>query len=225
MNLPPHIQVKHSKRAKRVALRLDPIERVFHLVVPKGVSMRRAQAFAEGHESWMQQKLSTLPPKMRFEDGAVIPILGVRTEIRVHHEPTLKVTKVILEDGILHVRTNKDDPSARITRFLKALIKEELTILSHEKVARIGKKIASVSVRDTKSRWGSCSSDNNLSYSWRLVFAPPEAFDYVVAHEVAHLRHLNHSDKFWDLCEELSDNFDEGKYWMSKHGNELMRYG
>lgn len=225
MELPDHIQVKHSKRAKRVALRLDPIERVFHLVVPKGVSMRRAQAFAEGHESWMQKKLSALPPKMQFEDGAIIPILGVRTAIRVHHEPALKVTKVVLEDGILHVRTNKDDPSARITRFLKALIKDELTILSHEKVARIRKKIASVSVRDTKSRWGSCSSDDNLSYSWRLVFAPPEAFDYVVAHEVAHLKHLNHSDKFWDLCFELSDNFDEGKFWMDTHGSELMRYG
>ena len=176
--------------------------------------MRRAQAFAEGHESWMQEKLGALPPRVSFEHGSYIPVLGIRTEIRIHHETGLKVTKITLEDGVLHVRTNKDDPSVRIIRFLKALIKDELSILSHEKVARIGKKIASVSVRDTKSRWGSCSSDNNLSYSWRLVFAPPEAFDYVVAHEVAHLKHLNHSRRFWDLCEELSDNFDEGKYWM-----------
>jgi len=225
MNLPSHIHIKHSKRAKRVALRLDPIERIFHLVVPKGMSMRKAAAFAEGHERWMQEKLSSLPPKVGFEDGAVLPILGQRTLIKIHHEQDLKVTKIILEDGVLHVRTNKDDPSGRIVRFLKTLIKDELSILSHEKVARIGKAISSVSVRDTKSRWGSCSSDNNLSYSWRLVFAPPEAFDYVVAHEVAHLEHLNHSKAFWNLCEALSENYDEGKYWMKAHGSELMRYG
>lgn len=225
MSLPPHIKVKHSKRAKRVALRLDPIERVFTLVVPKGMSMRRAAAFAEGNERWMQEKLAALAPRVLFDDGVIIPILGVRTEIKIHHEPDLKVTKVVLEDGVLHVRTNKDDPSSRIVRFLKSFVKEELEILSKEKAAKIGKNIASVSVRDTKSRWGSCSCDGNLSYSWRLIFASPEAFDYVVAHEVAHLEHLNHSEKFWDLCCELSDNFVEGKYWMDKHGPELMRYG
>lgn len=225
MSLPPHIKVKHSTRARRVALRLDPIERVFTLVVPKRMSMRRAQAFAESQEAWMQEKLSALPPKITFEDGTIIPILGVRTTIKVHHEPDLKVTKLTLEDGVLHVRTNKDDPSARIKRFLKGMIKEELSILSYEKAAQIDKKITSISVRDTKSRWGSCSCDGSLSYSWRLIFAPPEAFDYVVAHEVAHLEHLNHSKAFWDLCEDLSDNFDEGKYWMDTHGSELMRYG
>jgi len=224
-HLPPHIKIKHSARARRVALRLDPIQRVFTLVVPKRMSMRRAKAFAESQESWMQEKLSALPPKISFIDGAVIPVLGVRTQIKVHHEATLKVTKVSMEDGVLHVRTNKDDPSGRIVRFLKMLIKNELEILSKEKSATIHKDVASVSVRDTKSRWGSCSCDGNLSYSWRLIFAPPEAFDYVVAHEVAHLEHLNHSKHFWHLCEKLSDNFDEGKFWMDTHGSELMRYG
>lgn len=225
MSLPSHIKVKHSKRAKRVALRLDPIERVFTLVVPKGMSMRRAQAFAEGHESWMQEKLKALPPKVAFSNGTIIPVLGRRTEIRIHHEPDLHVTKIALEDGVLHVRTNKDDPSSRISRFLKSLIKDELQVLAKEKSEQIDKSIASISVRDTKSRWGSCSSDDTLSFSWRLVFAPPEAFDYVVAHEVAHLRHLDHSKAFWSLCRDLSDNYVEGKYWMDNHGNELMRYG
>jgi len=223
--LPPHVQIKHSARAKRVALRLDPIERVFHLVVPKRMSMKRAEQFAASQAEWMEEKLSTLPPKLGFVHGAVIPILGQRTEIKVHREASLRVTKIVFEDGVLHVRTNKDDPSSRIIRFLKSLAKDELSVLSQDKAARIGKKIASVSVRDTKSRWGSCSCDGNLSYSWRLIFAPPEAFDYVVAHEVAHLEHLNHSNTFWDLCADLSENYDEGKYWMKAHGGELMRYG
>ncbi len=225
MRFPPHIEIKHSQRARRVALRLDPIERVFHLVVPKGMSMRRAHAFAEGQESWMQEKLAALPPKIAFEDGAVIPVLGVRTQIKIHRESHLKSTKILFEDGILHVRTNKNDPSSRITRFLKSFVKEELEILAYQKAVKIAKNIESISVRDTKSRWGSCSCDGKLSFSWRLVFAPPEAFDYVVAHEVAHLEHLNHSKEFWNLCRQLSDNFDEGKYWMHNHGSELMRYG
>ncbi len=222
--LPDHIKIKHSKRARRVALRLDPVERVFTLVVPSYMSLRKAQAFAEGHESWMQDKLRDLPPLTHFTDGTIIPIFGVRTQIKIHHEPDLKVTKITLEDGILHIRTNKDDPSSRIIRFLKGLVKEELSILSKEKAARIHKPIESVSVRDTKSRWGSCSYDGHLSYSWRLIFAPPESFDYVVAHEVAHLQHLDHSKAFWTLCRDLSKNYDEGKYWMKNHASELMRY-
>lgn len=225
MDLPDHIKIKHSARARRVALRLDPIERVFHLVVPKRMSIRRAAAFAESQESWMQEKLASLPPKVSFRDGTVLPILGQRTTIKIHHEPSLQVTKILLEDNVLHVRTNKDDPSGRVIRFLKDLVREELDILSREKAAKIGKTIESVTVRDTKSRWGSCSADGKLSYSWRLIFAPPEAFDYVVAHEVAHLQHLNHSKAFWDLCARLSCDYEEGKYWMASHGNELMRYG
>lgn len=225
MKMPSHIKIKHSPRARRVALRLDPVERVFTLVVPKGMSERKALAFAEGQESWMQEKLAALPPQIAFEHGAVISVLGRRTEICVYHEPDMRVTKIALEGDVLHVRTNRNDPSARIVRFLKSFIKDELEILTREKAARIGKDIQSISVRDTKTRWGSCSADGNLSFSWRLVFAPYEAFDYVVAHEVAHLEHLNHSRAFWDLCADLSENYEEGKYWMKAHGSELMRYG
>ena len=225
MGLPSHVQVRRSDRARRMALRLDTKERVFHLVVPKGVSLRRAEAFAEGHESWMQEKLRALPPLIGFSHGTKIPVLGQQTLIHVHREADLRQTKIVLEDQVLHVRTNKDDPSVRITRFLKELIREELQIVAREKAARIGKVVQSVSVRDTKSRWGSCSSDGNLSFSWRLIFAPYAAFDYVVGHEVAHLQHLDHSKAFWNLCRDLSDDFVEGEYWMRNHGHELMRYG
>ncbi len=205
-------------------MRLDPVERVFTLVVPRGMSERKALRFAEGQEGWMQEKLSALPPMIAFEDGAVINILGRRTEICVHQEPDMRVTKIALEGDVLHVRTNKDDPSLRIVRFLKGFAKEELSLLAAAKAARIGRDIHSISVRDTKSRWGSCSVDGDLSFSWRLIFAPYDAFDYVVAHEVAHLEHMNHSSAFWDLCADLCENYEEGRYWMKAHGSELMRY-
>src|SRR4051812_28398998 len=89
----------------------------------------------------------------------------------------------------------------------------------------ISKKVKRASFRATKRRCSSCSHDGRLSYSWRLIFAPTEALDYVVAHEVAHLRHLDHSRNFWGLCRDLSVNFLEGQFWMHNHGQDLMRYG
>ncbi|MEZ5813338.1 MAG: SprT family zinc-dependent metalloprotease [Alphaproteobacteria bacterium] len=223
--LPPYVTLKRSKRARRLGLRLDPKERVFHLVVPAGVSLRRAERFAEEHDSWMIDKLMELPEPIPFEYGTVLPVLGQNRRIHVFYDETLRKTFIDLKDKELLVTTNKDDPSARIERYLKKLAKDELTMLAHEKAAQIRRKVFGVSVRDTKSRWGSCSADGNLSFSWRLLFAPYEAFDYVVAHEVAHLRHMDHSNDFWHLCRDLSEDFFEGEYWMREHGHELMRYG
>lgn len=219
-------RVKPSKRAKRLALRLDPIERVFDLVVPLRCSMTKAYDFADQYEGWMAERLESLPPLVYFQDGVEIPLNGERIIISITLDKAKKNTSITLnKNNILNVITNKKDPSVRITRWLKAYTKDILKQKSEEKSAIICKKIESVSIRDTKSRWGSCSCDGNLSYSWRLIFAPPEAIDYVVAHEVAHLVHLNHSKSFWNLCRELSDDFVNGQYWMRNHGQELMRYG
>lgn len=222
---PPYISVKRSKRARRLALRLDPKERVFHLVIPNGVNLKKAQRFAEEHDSWMQAALDELPQPIAFEDGSDLPILGQERRIHVFYDETLRTTSINLKFKELIVTTNKDDPTPRIERALKRIAKKELTTLAREKADSIGKTVEKISVRDTKSRWGSCSSDGNLSFSWRLLFAPKEAFDYVVAHEVAHLVHMDHSTAFWNLCRDLSDDFLEGEYWMREHGHELMRYG
>lgn len=223
--LPPYVTLKRSKRARRLALRLDPKDRVFHLVVPTGISLKRAERFAEEHDRWMQDKLMELPEPVGFEDGSVVPILGQNRRIHIFYDDTLRTTSITLKCHELIVTTNKEDPTARIERSLKDIARKELTKLSREKAALIGKRVKAVSARDTKSRWGSCSSDGNLSFSWRLIFAPSYAFDYVVAHEVAHLKHLDHSTAFWNVCRDLSDDFLEGEYWMREHGHELMRYG
>lgn len=224
-DLPPYIRVEKSPRAKRLALRLNQKERVFHLVIPRGMSLSKAQAFAEEHDRWMKEKLRDLPAPVRFKHGAIIPVMGKNREIKIIHRKALKTTEIILKYNELLVFTNLEDPTSRIVRFLKNIARDELEKLSLEIAARLGKKIRSVSVRDTKSRWGSCSQDGRLSYSWRLIFAPPAAFNYVVAHEVAHLRHLDHSKNFWQLCRRLSDDYLEGQFWMHNHGHELMRYG
>ncbi len=221
----PLYRIKSSKRARRLALRLDPIERIFHLTVPARCPMAKAYHFADSHEEWMLNTLNDLPEPCPFINGAIIPLCGKQTKIKIHLKPDAKITKIAQEKDSLIITTNKNDPSSRIERYLKNQAKNILKEKSEEKAVTISKKIENITVRDTKSRWGSCSSEKTLSYSWRLIFAPPEAMDYVVAHEVAHLKHLDHSRAFWSLCRQLSDNFIDGQYWMQNHGHELMKYG
>ena len=223
-DLPDHVVIKRSTRARRMALRLDPQNRIFTLTLPRGMSLRKAQRFAEEHEDWMQECLSELAPQIRIEDGGILPILGQRTSIKVERDEQRKTTSIELDGKILRVRTNLDDPAPRIKRYLKTLAKERITELAHEKAKKLGKRINKIQIRDTKSRWGSCSEDGNLNFSWRLILAPHEALDYVIAHEVAHLKHMDHSDAFWAVCRKLSDEYLDGRYWMDAHGHELMRY-
>ncbi len=221
-----HIVIKRSPRAKRLALRLDNKNRVFNLVIPKRVSLRRAEDFARKNQAWIDEQLAALPARTPFVHNQIIPVFGVDKRIVIDFDDELKRTKITFIDGdILLVQTNQDEPAPRIMRFLKSHAKAEMGAMVHEKAARINKSVAAVSVRDTKSRWGSCSVDNKISLSWRLLFAPRAASDYVVAHEVAHLVHMNHSKDFWRVCADLSAAYTDGKTWMRNHGKTLMRYG
>jgi predicted metal-dependent hydrolase len=225
LEISPHLHLKVSPRARRLALRLDSTGRKVNLVVPPRASLDKATQFAFLHQDWIKEQLSTTPEHIAFTDGILIPVMGLDRTLRIIRDPAHKRTSIELSENEITVHTNKDDPSTRLIRFLKEEAKKQLEILSREKAALIGKKIAGINVRDTKSRWGSCSADGNLSFSWRLVFAPAEAFDYVVAHEIAHLVHMNHGPKFWALCAELCSDYGKGKRWMRTNGQLLMRYG
>lgn len=219
------LKVNVSGRAKRMALRLDPKHRVMHLVVPKRVSLKTAFEFAEENRDWIREKIRALPRPVAFRDGEILPILGRDRRIVVLYNPALKYTDIQLKKNELLVLTNKIDPSARIRRFLIEFARERVSEMTFEKAALIRRRVADVEVKDTKSRWGSCGEDGRICYSWRLIFAPLKALDYVVAHEVAHLIHMDHSDNFWNVCERLSRDYDFGKDWMRDFGHDLMRYG
>lgn len=223
-DLADFIKIYYSPRARKLALRLDVKARIFKLIVPRGVSDRRAFMFARQHLEWMKDKLSALPARIEIGHGAILPLFGEDVRVDISYDTDIRRTSMAIENRVLRVETNLDDVRPRILRFLKNEAKAQLTALSKEKAARIDKSIQSVSVRDTTSRWGSCSYDGKLSYSWRLIFAPYETFDYVVAHEVAHLEHLDHSKAFWGVCRALSEDYVAGKYWICNHGNMLMRY-
>ena len=221
----PRLALKVSKRARRMALRLDAHERVMNLIVPTRAKLDHALDFARQNKDWIDEKLRALPEPIPFEDGTIIPLFGRNTVIRLFYDPALKTTDIILKLNELIVITNKEDPTPRIVRFLKDEARSYLAEMAEEKAALINRKVGSLSMRDTKSRWGSCAADGHLSFSWRLIFAPVQAIDYVVAHEVAHLAQMNHGPKFWALCEDLSRSFKAGKKWMHDQGHILMSYG
>lgn len=221
----PRLKLSISERAKRMALRLDPQSRTVQLVVPKRASMKTAYLFAEQNKEWIREKLRDLPRQIPFKDGEILPILGRDRKIIVLYNAALKTTDIQLKKDELLVLTNKADPSVRIKRFLIELARERLTELALEKSSLLRRRLTDVQVKDTRSRWGSCTEDGRISFSWRLIFAPTKAFDYVVAHECAHLSYMDHSENFWKLCEKISRNYEEGKEWMQRNGHSLMRFG
>lgn len=220
----PHLDVRISPRAKRLTLRLDTTKRRVCLVIPKRASLKNAYIFALNHRDWINQKVNEIPDGIHFIDGAIIPILGKDRRIIIE-KITTRITDISLTEDTLHIKTRLDDIEPRIARYLKNLAAEEFLKIAQEKAGRIDKRVTNLTVRDMKTRWGSCSTDGRMALSWRLMFAPFEAYEYVIAHEVAHLVHPNHGPRFWKLCEELSSDFSTGHTWMKINGGELMRFG
>ena len=140
---------------------------------------------------------------------------------RIIHSEATGVHVSLTEDAILISCREERLPRA-LQRFVVQHADKLISELSREKAARIGKRITKITMRDTSTRWGSCASDGSLSFSWRLIMAPFDAIDYVVAHEVAHLQHFDHSPDFWALCRDLSENYTMGKHWLKINGTHLQ---
>lgn len=211
-----------NKRARRIILRVDHESAGVVVVLPARASRDEGRRFALANEAWIRDRLAKLPARVRFRDGAVIPFMGVDHVIR--HRPRARGT-VWRENGEIHVAGRIEHLSRRVEDWLRLQIRRELERRSLEKAALIGKAVKSITIRDPKSRWASCAADGKLSFSWRLVFAPRAVIDYVVAHEVAHLREMNHSARFWRLCESLTTSSDWARQWMGEQGPALHRFG
>jgi predicted metal-dependent hydrolase len=212
-----------SVRARRVSLRVDSARRCILLTAPKRMPFDVALRFAEAQAGWIAARLKRLPARQPFIDGAHVPLFGVPHRLR--HRPDMRGT-VWLEAGEIHVAGQAEHLARRLRDWLTAEIRRQLMPLVHAKAARVERPVKSVSVRDSRTRWGSCGPDGGLSFSWRLVLAPPEVLDYLVAHEVAHLVHKNHGPRFWALAERLCDGpMDPPRAWLKANGETLLQYG
>ena len=209
-------------RARRMTLRLDTARGRLRLTLPPGVAEADALRFAERQQVWLRRTLAGLPSPVPFRDGASVPVLGVTHVIR--HRPDAR-RGVWRSDGAIQVSGPADHLPRRVRDFLKREARAEIVQRAEPLARAVGRGHGRITVRDTSSRWGSCNAKGDLSFSWRLVMAPEAVLQYVIAHEVAHLRHMNHGPQFWTLTRWLVDDVETPKAWLRRHGAELMRYG
>lgn len=223
--LPPEdclVVWRRSARARRVSLRICPREAAVVVTLPPRAGRRAGMALLTQHAAWVVQRLSALDKAQPLADGSSVPIAGVPVPIR--HAPDRRGV-AFLEDGVLHVTGQAEFLPRRVTGFLKDEAARRIAASLPAPCAALAVKPRVVRVKDTRSRWGSCAPDGTLSFSWRLVMAPPWVLDYVVAHEVAHLRELNHSDRFWALLDGVFPEREKAERWLKSQGPALMRVG
>jgi len=220
------VHLRRHRQARRYTLRINAATREVILTIPPRGSLKEARAFAQKHGAWIAARLRRLPEATPFTDGAMVPLRGVPH--RIEHRPGARGTvwTEVSSGGepILCVAGATPHINRRISDYLRREARRELEIASLKFAATLGVAIKRVSVRDQSSRWGSCSTTGVLSFSWRLILAPPFVLDYVVAHEVAHMRHMNHGPRFWKLVKDLSPTSDAAQEWLSRNGPLLHRY-
>lgn len=215
------IKVIKSPRARRMTLRIDSKERIPVLTIPERCAAKRAVEFVELHKEWIDRSLARIPESKQFADGTEILLFG--QPVIIKHEPKGR-RGVILENGVLHVSGGAEFLHRRVKDFIKTQSKSEFYRRSKTLADKLGCDLNDVTIKDTKSRWGSCSSMHNINYSWRIALAPENVIDYLIAHEVSHLKHQDHSRAFWRCVRELYPETESGKVWLRLHSKELYLY-
>ena len=221
------IEVRRHPAARRYTLRVREARRDVVLTMPPRGSLRQAKRFAEKNVDWIAARLQRLPQPAPFAPDEIIPLRGVPH--RIVHRAGARGTAwaEAAADGtmLLCVAGGAAHIGRRARDFLKREARRDLLAASRRYAEMLGVPIRSVSLRDTASRWGSCSQSGSLSFSWRLILAPPYVLEYLAAHEVAHLVELNHSPKFWRLLMRINPDCARAKAWLDVYGTDLHRYG
>jgi predicted metal-dependent hydrolase len=221
------VRLRRHRQARRYTLRIQAASREVVLTMPPRGSLKEARAFAEKHGGWIAARLRRLPEASPFAPGRALPLRDVPH--RIVHRPHARGTvwTDIAADGerLLCVAGDRPHLPRRVGDFLQREAKRDLEAACRRHAADMGVTLKRVSVRDQISRWGSCSTTGVLSFSWRLILAPPFVLDYLAAHEVAHLKEMNHSPRFWRLLQRHCPAMHRAKVWLDVHGTDLHRYG
>ncbi len=217
---PVEVHLKRSARARRFSLRVSRLDGKVTLSMPLRAREGEAMAFLKGNEDWVRQTLSAMPwAALRpVGPGSVVPVEGDELVLTPATGRGVRV-----EGNQLLVPGAVETMGPRVAAWLKVLARDRLATASTRYAGQVGRQYASLAIRDTRSRWGSCSPDGRLMYSWRLIMAPPAVLDYVAAHEVAHLVELNHSSAFWKVVTGICPDWKDHRAWLKTHGNSLHR--
>src|ERR1700732_2952070 len=221
------VWARRPRRARRYPLRIHPSDREAILTIPPRGTIADARDFAQRHGGWIAARLGRLPKAAPFLPGTVVPLRGIAHRI-VHRAGQRGTVWTEIRDSgerVLCVAGGGEHVERRVQDFLKREARKDLQKASTSYAQALGVKVRRLSIRDQSSRWGSCPPAGSLSFSWRLILAPPYVLDYLAAHEVAHLVEMNHSARFWQVVARVCGHVERAKTWLDTHGNDLHRYG
>lgn len=218
-NPPIAVTLRRSSRARRISLRVSGLDGRVTLTLPTRVPEREGLEFVREKRDWLHRQLSAQDPDCRIGLGSEIPVEG-----RVRQLARGEGRRIVLDEDRLWVPGHEASAGVRVQAWLKARARDRLAAASDQYAAQIGRRYHRLTLRDTRSRWGSCSAASGLMYSWRLVLAPPDVLNYVAAHEVAHLAEMNHSPAFWRVVCGLMPEYEGPRGWLRKNGAGLHRY-
>ena len=216
---PRTITLRRSARARRFSLRVSRLDGRVTLSMPARARETEALDFARSKAAWLRATVAEAGDRAAVTFGSQLPVEGGMLTVAPG-----KVRGARVEGDTLLVPASSDGTGRRVQAFLKVLARERLWEASTRHSDRLGRPFARLTLRDTRSRWGSCTHDGGLMYSWRLIMAPPEVLDYVAAHEVAHLAEMNHSPAFWDVVGDLMPEYRRHRHWLRKNGAALHRW-
>lgn len=219
---PLRMPLRRDRRARNITIHIDAAIGGARVVMPVSATVAEAERVVRRHARWVLARIDALPPRIPFAPGAVIPFRG--TPHRIVHRPEGRGV-VERGEGVLHVFGRPEHLPRRMQDWLRREAGAAISPLALAKAGVVERTVRRVSLRDPRSRWGSCSAQGRLSFSWRLVLAPPMVLDYVVAHEVAHLVEMNHSPAFWRVVDSLTPHAREAKRWLRANGETLHAYG
>jgi hypothetical protein len=214
-NPPIDVTLRKSAQARRLSLRVSRLDGRVTLTMPSGLPDREGIAFLRDKESWLRGHLDQIGPGEPVGIGSVVPVQGKPL-------PVMPGARVRFLDDRIEVPPHRP-AAAPIRARLRAMARDALAEASDRHAASLGASYDRLAIRDTRSRWGSCSSKGALMYSWRLIMAPPAVLDYVAAHEVAHLREMNHAPAFWAVVARLYPGYAPHRQWLRDHGESLHR--
>ena len=222
------VEVRRHRSARRLTLRVNQTRRVVIVTVPIRCRIDEAGTFVNRHLDWVRSRLHDLPSPIPFEDNVIVPVRGKDHVVRFASARGRGAVVEFAQLGsgmpVLSVKGAAENAPRRLRDWLYEEARRDLDARVAFHAGRLGLKARRISVRDQGSRWGSCSTSCVLSFSWRLILAPPIVLDYVAAHEVAHLGEMNHGPRFWALVRKTMPDMDVAKAWLLKHGQELHRY-
>lgn len=213
------LRVFENPRARRLTLRIEAGGKGLRITIPPGLPERDVQSFLARHQGWIETRIARLPDQPGVRAGVKIPVRGV-PHLIVHQPGRGTVERA--DGNILLVHGDPAHLPRRVAEYLKREVKRDIEALVARHTEAVGRKAKAIRFKDTRSRWGSCTADGVLSFSWRIGMAPPPVINYLVAHEVAHLIEMNHGPAFWKLCHTLCPDTERCKAWLKRNGSALQ---